>query len=346
MNLDGGANSNFAAPSILSACHMLTMMKSRLTPMLAHFRKRYAGIEISPTSVKLAQVEKAKDGWRLLHFKRVPLPAAALEASFRAQNIQDEASLSEALREALADLDGRLTRVGLSIPNENVKLSIQKFDALPGSRPETEKMIAWWAEKTFRFPPDTAQISFQPLGPAAGDSQRLLVSIGNREVIREYERAFKRVKLDAEVIRPARINQFNFYRSLLPNRGTIAYLGLFENFFCLFVFEDARLTFYHGVKRGFSNLHFFQDVDMTMQHYLGLNPDGEIEKLFVGSQVGFHRELEEVFKNLSDMKVEILDENSLMSIQPEAPPAADARTVVGTYAAAIGAAQSLSLIGE
>lgn len=346
MNLDGGANSHFAEPSILSACHMLTMMKSRLTPMLAHFRKRYAGIEISPTSVKLAQVEKAKDGWRLLHFKRVALPAAALEASFRAQNIQDEPSLSEALREALADLDGRFTRVGLSIPNENVKLSIQKFDALPGSRPETEKMIAWWAEKTFRFPPDTAQISFQPLGPAAGDSQRLLVSIGNREVIREYERAFKRVKLDAEVIRPARINQFNFYRSLLPGQGTIAYLGLFENFFCLFVFEDARLTFYHGVKRGFSNLHFFQDVDMTMQHYLGLNPDGEIEKLFVGSQVGFHRELEEVFKNLSDMKVEILDENSLMSIQPEAPPAADARTVVGTYAAAIGAAQSLALIGE
>ncbi len=324
---------------------MLTIRNNLLAPMISHFRQRYAGIEISPTAVKLAQVEKAKDGWRLLHFKRVALPEATLQASFRAQNILDEPKLVEALHEALAGLDGRTSRVGLSIPNENVKLSIQKFDALPGSRPETEKMIVWWAEKTFRFAPDSAQISFQPLGPAAGGSQRLLVSIGNREVIREYERLFKLVKLDPEVIRPTRINQFNFYRSLLPDTGTIAYLGLFENFFCLFVFEDSRLTFYHGVKRGFSNLHFFQDVDMTMQHYLGLNPDGEIEKLFVGSQVGFHRELEEVFKNLSDMKVEILNEDRLISIQPGPAPEADSRAVAGAYAAAIGAAQTLSLIG-
>jgi hypothetical protein len=314
--------------------------------MISHFRKKYAGIEISSNSVKIAQVERVKDGWRLLHFNRVALPEATVQASFRTKNILDGPKLTEALREALAGLDSRLFRVGLSIPNENVKLSIQKFDALPGSRPQTEKMISWWAEKTFRFTSDSAQISFQSLGPAAGGSQRLLLSIGNRDVIREYENALKLIKLDAEVIRPTRVNQFNFYRSLLPDTGTIAYLGLFENFFCLFVFEDSRLTFYHGVKRGFSNLHFFQDVDMTMQHYLGLNPEGEIEKLFVGSQVGFHRELEEVFKNLSDMKVEILNEDSLIEIQPEPSSKTDSRTVAGTYAAAIGAAQSLSLIGE
>lgn len=315
--------------------------------MIPYFRKKYAGIEISSTSVRLAQVEKVKEGWRLLNSKRVPLPEGCLQASFRAQNILESPKLVAALREAVAELDGgRFGRVGLSIPNENVKLSIQKFDALPGSRPETEKMISWWAEKTFRFTPDSAQISFQPLGAAAGGSQRLLVSIGHRDVIREYENALKEVKLDAEVIRPARVNQFNFYRSLLPDKGTIAYLGLFENFFCLFVFEDSILTFYHGVKRGFSNLHFFQDVDMTMQHYLGLNPEGEIEKLFVGSQVGFHRELEEVFKNLSDMKVEILNEDSLITIPAELSLGDDSRTVAGAYAAAIGAAQSLSLIGE
>ncbi len=325
---------------------MRSLLKDRLVPMVSYFRQRYVGIEISSASVKLAQVERAKDGWRLLHHRRVALPETSLQASFRTPNILDETRLVEALREAMNGLDRRPARVGLSIPNENVKLSIQKFDALPGSRPEVEKMIAWWAEKTFRFPPNSAQISFQPAGRAAAGSQRLLVSIGNREVVRAYEKVLQQVKLEAEVVRPARINQFNFYRSLLPEAGTIAYLGLFENFFCLFVFEDARLTFYHGVKRGFSNLHFFQDVDMTMQHYLGLNPDGEIEKLFVASQVGFHRELEEVFKNLSDMKVEILNENSLISIPSGPPPEADSRMLLGAYAAAIGAAQSLSLIGE
>jgi len=325
---------------------MRSLIKDRLVSMISYFRQNYVGIEISSTSVKLAQVERSKDGWRLLHHKRVALPETTLQASFRTQNILDKPKLTEVLREVLAGLDQRPARVGLSIPNENVKLSIQKFDALPGSRPEVEKMIAWWAEKTFRFPPNSAQISFQPAGRATAGSQRLLVSIGNREVIREYERALQEVKQEAEVIRPARINQFNFYRSLLPDAGTIAYLGLFENFFCLFVFEDARLTFYHGVKRGFSNLHFFQDVDMTMQHYLGLNPDGEIEKLFVASQVGFHRELEEVFKNLSDMKVEILNENSLIAIPSGPSQEADSRVLAGTYAAAVGAAQSLSLIGE
>ena len=116
---------------------------------------------------------------------------------------------------------------------------------------------------------------------------------------------------------------------------------MFENFFCLFVFEDARLTFYHGVKRGFSNLHFFHDVDMTMQHYLESNPGKRIERLSVGSQVGYHVELKEVLGNLIDIKLNILGEGDLIESDFDLSHPLE-RLKLSSFASAIGAAQSLA----
>jgi hypothetical protein len=44
--------------------------------------------------------------------------------------------------------------------------------------------------------------------------------------------------------------------------------------------------------------------------------------------------------------VEILNENSLIAIPSGPSQEADSRVLAGTYAAAVGGAQSLSLIGE
>jgi Tfp pilus assembly PilM family ATPase len=202
-------------------------------------------------------------------------------------------------------------------------------------------MISWEMEKTLHFPMESTKISYHIIKNQREKDRQLLVTAGILDVISDYEDNLKKLKLLPKVIRPAGINQFNFYQAMLPEEGVIAFLGLYENFFTFFVFEDSKLEFYHGVKKGFSDLHFFQDIDMTMQHYYNINPDKEIEKLYVGSQVAFHRELRDVFKNLSNMDVSIIDESELITTIMDMDDPGE-RAKLSSFASAIGAAQGLS----
>jgi Tfp pilus assembly PilM family ATPase len=305
------------------------------------FDRILTGIEISEAGITVAQVEKEKSGWRLLHGSTVAFPEEVITLSYKEKNIVSEELFRETIRKVFGETQERVSSLGVSIPNEIVKISIQKFEELPRSKSEIEKMIAWEMEKTLHFPMESTKISYHMIDKQGEKDRHLLVTAGILDVINDYENNLIKVKLLPRVIRPAGINQYNFFQAMLPERGVIAFLGLYEKFFTFFVFENGGLAFYHGVKKGFSDLHFFQDVDMTMQHYFNINPDREIEKLFVGSQVAFHQELKDVFKSLSSMDVSIIEEAHLIKTDMD-PDDPEARTRLSSLSSAIGAAQSLS----
>ncbi|MFH2066786.1 MAG: hypothetical protein ABIK15_16425 [Pseudomonadota bacterium] len=309
--------------------------------LLGRFDKIVTGIEISETGITAARVQKEKTGWRLLNGSYVLFPGEVLNLSYKEKNIVSEDLFRETLQKALATTSGRISCLGVSIPNEVVKISIQKFEELPKSKSEVEKMISWEMEKTLHFPRESTKISYHIIDDRKEKDRHLLIAAGILDVIKDYEKSFINLKLMPKMIRPAGINQFNFFRPMLPAEGIIAFLGLYERFFTFFVFENSRLTFYHGIKKGFSDLHFFQDIDMTMQHYFNINPDREIEKLYIGSQVAFHQELKDVFKNLSHMDVSIIDEGQLIKTDMNLDDPRE-RIRLSSLSSAIGAAQSLS----
>lgn len=305
------------------------------------FDKISTGIEISASGITVAQIEKEKTGWRLLSGSHVLFPEDVLTLSYKEKNIVSEELFCETVQKALKTTSVRVSDIGVSIPNEVVKISIQKFEELPKSKPEIEKMISWEMEKTLHFPMESTKISYHVIDDQKEKDRHLLITAGILDVIKDYEKNLISLKLLPKVVRPAGINQFNFFRPMLPEMEIIAFLGLYENFFTFFVFENSVLTFYHGVKKGFSDLHFFQDIDMTMQHYFNINPEREIEKLYVGSQVAFHKELKDVFKNLSSMDVSIIEEAQLIRTDMNVDDP-KVRTRLSSLSSAIGAAQSLS----
>jgi hypothetical protein len=302
-------------------------------------QKPLTGLEIGESSVKVAQILRNKKGWSLLRWGNIPFPEDTLKLSYKTENINDPESFIATVREALKLVEGRVSRVGVSLPNEVVKVATLKFTELPKSKSDTEKMIAWWSKKTLPFPVERAKISYHRLSVDDRGEKLIVVAIGFQDVIREYEANLKELKINSEIIRPAGINHLNFYIERIPPSGVIAFIGLFENYFTFFVFEDGGLVFYHGIKRGFSGVHFFQDVEMTMQLYLNDNPDKEIERVCYGSQVGFHRELERGLRSISSTDVFRIDEDSIISLNGD-PPKGD--EPVSSYAAVIAAAQSLA----
>ena len=237
-------------------------------------------------------------------------------------------------------IDKKISHIGLSLPNEIIKLSIQRYAELPKSSSEINNLIAWRLEKSIHISAKEASISHSLISTGKNGEKSLLSIVGIQDVIREFEINLLELGIHAKCILPSGLNQLNFFINRLPETGTIAFLGLFEYFFTFFVFEDSKLIFYHGTKKGFSDLNFFQNVDMIMSYYLSTTSDKEIEQLFIGTQVGFHSELKDVFNNIRNIDVHIMDENKIIGTSNKAGKL-DSKHDLSYYVPAIGAALSI-----
>jgi hypothetical protein len=305
------------------------------------FTKRFTGMEIAPNALRMALLERSGKQWRLVKSASMPLPEGTVKPAFKSLNIVEPNLFLEAVQRLMGEFEGAGRMVALSLPSEIVRILIREYPKLPESKAETEKLISWSLEKSFHFPIENTKIAYQAIGGDVSGAKQLLVTIAMRDVIRQYEDLLAKLTVDVRVVRPAGINLFNFFSPGLPRKGTHAFLGLFDNYFSFLVFENEQLTFFHGVKRGFSDLQFFQDVDLTMQHYLESNPGKRIERLSVGSQVGYHVELKEVLGNLIDIKLDILGEGELIESDFDLSHPLE-RLKLSSFASAIGAAQSLA----
>lgn len=307
----------------------------------AMFRKIFTGIEISESLVNVAQIKRERDTWRLLRYNSVPFPENTLKVSYKEKNIIDSDKFTETIKTSFESINGRISYVGLSLPNKVAKISILKFEDLPKADEDIQRMISWQIKKTLRYPEDNEKVSYHKLEKDQDGNQKLFVAIGNQDVLKQYELLFKKIKIKAKTIRPAGINHFNFFINALPHQGTVTYVGIYSNYFVFFVFEDDLLKFCRGVKKGFLDKDFFAEVDRTFQHYLNLNPDKEIEKIYIGSAVASYHELRENFANLTGSPVSVMDE-SQMIISDFDFDKPEEKERFSSFVSAIGAAQSLA----
>jgi Tfp pilus assembly PilM family ATPase len=114
-----------------------------------------------------------------------PLPAGALVPALTASNTHDRAVVIAALGRAL-DKVGRPRRIGLIVPDVVAKVSLVRFERVPGRAQDLDQVVRWQVRKTAPFPIEEAQVSYVP-GVRADDGQEFVVSLARRAVIEEYE---------------------------------------------------------------------------------------------------------------------------------------------------------------
>ncbi|GBC59828.1 hypothetical protein DENIS_0769 [Desulfonema ishimotonii] len=314
---------------------------SRLRKMIRfQWQRPVTGVEITGTSVKIARLEKIGTGWALSALGSAPVPPGALNLAYGKPNIPDTEPVKAAIRAAMAQVGGTIPRAGLSLPGEVVKVVVREFEALPKTGAEVGRMLRWWAEKTFRIPGPALSVSYHHIGKTQNGLIRLLITLGFREVIREYEDLLSALKIDAEVVRPASVNQFNFYSSAMPDSGTVAWLGFSEKAFSFLVAEAGQILFFSGVRTGPGDPAFIRDLDMTLQHYAESCPDRKIEALCMPYPDNYWHLAEELPRIITS-EVILLDETRLITLPDPAGEDLPARHLAA-YSAAMGAAISLA----
>ena len=310
--------------------------------MIFKLTKPYTGLDIDGSFLRMVQTVKEKKGWRLIRCNTVQLPPETLEFSYKDENIIAPHVFVQVLEETLMGMSGRVENIGLSLPIESLKIVTYKFEGLQqDAKNKIRDLIAWKEKETLPYPVEKARISFSSYSPKSMEERLYLAAIGYMDIVRDYELNIQHLKLNPKVIRPAVINQINFYMQNFDETGTTAFLGLFDNYFSFFVFNDDQLIFYRGKRKPVSYIHFMQEIDMTIELFHSEYPGKDIERLALGRRLASHYNMDTEFDNYPDMDINLIDEEGLISLDEDVMTD-NGELNISSYASAIGAAQSLA----
>ena len=128
------------------------------------------GIDISSTAVKLLQLARTGDRYRVEHYAVEPLPPNAVVE----KNLVQVEAVGEAIRRAVARSGSRLKNAAAAVSGSSV---ITKLINMPASLSEEdlESQIELEAVNYIPYPVEEVNLDFEVLGPVAGNGEMVQV---------------------------------------------------------------------------------------------------------------------------------------------------------------------------
>jgi len=167
------------------------------------------GVEFAPRRVTVVSLARGGGAPVVAGHTTEALPEGALEPGINSQNVVDPTAVAGALRRAFETLGVRPRRVGLVVPDPVAKVSLVRFEQVPGRAQDLAQMIRWQVRKAAPFRIEDAQVAYAPGLALAGGGREFVVSIARRDIIEEYERVCASVGAQAGLVDLASFSLIN-----------------------------------------------------------------------------------------------------------------------------------------
>lgn len=177
------------------------------------------GVEIASDRVTAVALARQAGGWVVGAYGSERLPPGVVTPALNATNIHDAAAVAGALRSAFDKLGTRPRRIALVIPDTAAKLSLLRFEKIPGEA-DLEQLIRWQMRKAAPFKTEDAQVSWVPAAPIPGGGREYLVTLARRDIIESYMHACAEAGADAGVVDLASLNLINATLASAADGGT------------------------------------------------------------------------------------------------------------------------------
>jgi type IV pilus assembly protein PilM len=175
-----------------------------------------------------------------------PLAAGIVEPALNAPNVHDQAALGATIATVLGKLEGRSRRIALVLPDTVAKVSLVRFDKVPGRASDLEQLIRWQVRKAAPFKIEDAQLSWAP-GPVAPDGGReFLVAMARRDIIEKYEAVCDAAGLHAGLVDLATCILVNAALAAAPASGDWLLVHVAGEYVTLAVVRNGDLVFFRN----------------------------------------------------------------------------------------------------
>lgn len=200
------------------------------------------GVDISSTAVKLLQLARSGDRYRVEHYAVEPLPPNAVVE----KNLVDVEAVGEAIRRAVARAGTRARHAAAAVPGSS---AITKIIPMPADldEDEMESQIELEAVNYIPYPIEEVNLDFEVLGPMPGnpDVVQVLLAASRSEHVEVRASALELGGLDAKVIDVEAFaieNAFALVGGSLnaPRDGLVALVDVGATMTTLNVLRDGR----------------------------------------------------------------------------------------------------------
>jgi type IV pilus assembly protein PilM len=175
-----------------------------------------AAVEISARQVSGVTLASQRGGFVVGGHASEPLPDNAVEPALNAVNVHDRAALTAAIRTVLDALSPRPRRIALVLPDTVAKVSLIRFEKVPGKAQDLEQLIRWQVRKSAPFRSEDAQVSWVPGLTLQGAGREFVVTVARRDVIASYEAACEAAGAHAGLVDLATFNLMNTVLASMP----------------------------------------------------------------------------------------------------------------------------------
>ncbi len=208
--------------------------------------KPMVGIDVSSTSVKVLELSKSKDNYRVESYAVEPLPANAVTE----KTIQDIEAVGESLRRAVKKSGTRAKHASLAVAGSAV---ITKKIIMPSNlnEEELESQIQLEADQYIPYPLEEVYLDFEVLGEVEDnpDSIEVLLAASRSENVGARTAVAELAGLTTEIIDIEAYTIENAYQLItdqIPDYGvdkTTAIIDIGATMTSLNVIEDGKLAY-------------------------------------------------------------------------------------------------------
>lgn len=304
-----------------------------------------AGIEITSGEINAALLVKKGKEMFIRTLSRVIVPDETLKPSFKMENIMDETAFISCLKKCRDKIEFKKT--GVALPDAAIKVYIKEFNELPKGTRDIQELILWTLSSSLNLSSDKLRVSWKNMGRNLENKYVIVIALGLEEVLGQYEEALKRADIAPVMLAPGGLKQFDFYSGLLPQTGRVAYLGMFDSFLNVFVFDNGIPIFYRLMKKGFlnrkngsANGSAIDNIDLLIQYFYTENPDFKIDRLYIASHLKSEIQVKQIFQDMGDIPFTMMDEGQLIGFET---PSGEKVGALPLYSGALGAAMGFGI---
>ena len=227
------------------------------------------GVDISSTAVKLLQLSRAGDRYRVEHYAVEPLPPSAVVE----KNLVEVEAVGEAIRRAVARSGSRTKHAAAAVPGSS---AITKIVPMPADLDEDdmESQIELEAVNYVPYPVEEVNLDFEVLGPMPGNSEmvQVLLAASRSENVEVRASALELGGLTAKVIDVEAFAIENAYALMagslnVPRDGLVALVDVGATMTTLNVLRGGRSIYTREQVFGGKQL-----TDEVMRRYSSRKP--------------------------------------------------------------------------
>lgn len=218
----------------------------QLPGFLQRSKPRVLGLDISTTAVKLLELSKSGDRYRVENYAVEPLPPNSVIE----KNISDVEGVGEAIKRAVKRSGSRVKLAAAAVAGSAV---ITKIISMPASLSDDdmESQIELEADQYIPYPLNEVNIDFEVIGPSEDEPERVdvLLAASRGENVDVRVDAMEMAGLQAKIIDVeayAMENAFSLIADQMPDHGldkTIAVVDIGATMTTLNVLHDLKTIY-------------------------------------------------------------------------------------------------------